>query len=177
VDLGFKAFILDGGLPAWKRKGSRLVGDPFALQDIKTISPRIFLREKDCENTLVIDISPVQTEISRQLMPYSRHIPVSAEPGEWLRDLNRIITDHKKQPFLSVVVFSETGDGYGRANKLLADLSVNAFFLESGVTGYKRYLEDLKLSWLPRDSRIKTNRKCRTCSGEIEENIITEIRE
>jgi hypothetical protein len=165
------------GLPAWKRKESRLVGDPFALQDIKTISPRIFLREKDCENTLVIDISPVQTEISRQLMPYSRHIPVSAEPGEWLRDLNRIITDHKKQPFLSVVVFSETGDGYGRANKLLADLSVNAFFLESGVTGYKRYLEDLMLSWLPRDSRIKTNRECRTCSGEIEENIITEIRE
>jgi rhodanese-related sulfurtransferase len=166
VDLGFKAFILDGGLPAWKRKGSRLVGNPFALEDMKTVSARVFLREKNCKNTLVIDISPVQTEISRQLMPYSRHIPVSAEPGEWLRKLNRIITDHKKQPFLSVVVFSETGDGYGRANKILADLSVNVFFLESGVTGYKRYLEDLMLSWLPRDSRIKTNRKCKTCSGE-----------
>ena len=166
VDLGFKALILDGGLPAWKRKKGRLAGDTFALQDMKTISARVFLRGKDCENTLAIDISPVHTEISRQLMPYSRHIPVSAEPGEWLRKLNRIITDHKKQPFLSVVVFSETGDGYGKASKILADLSVNAFFIESGVAGYKRYLEDLMLSWLPRDSRIKTNRKCRTCSGE-----------
>lgn len=166
VDLGFKALILDGGLPAWKRKGGRLTGDPFALQDMKTISPRVFLPEKDSENTLVIDISPVHTEISRQLMPYSRHIPVSAEPGEWLRKLNRIITDHKKQPFLSVVVFSETGDRYGKAIKILADLSVNTFFLQSGVAGYKRYLEDLMVSWLPRDSRIKTNRKCRTCSGE-----------
>jgi rhodanese-related sulfurtransferase len=166
VDLGFKALILDGGLPAWKRKGGRLTGDPFALQDMKKISPRVFLPEKDCENTLVIDISPVHTEISRRLMPYSRHIPLSAEPGEWLRKLNRIITDHKKQPFLSVVVFSETGDGYGKAIKILADLSVNAFFLQSGVAGYKRYLEDLMLSWLPRDSRIKTNRKCKTCSGE-----------
>ncbi len=166
VDLGFKALILDGGLPAWKRKGGRLTGDPFALQDMKTISPRVFLPEKDSENTLVIDISPVHTEISRQLMPYSRHIPVSAEPGEWLRKLNRIITDHKKQPFLSVVVFSETGDRYGKAIKILADLSVNTFFLQSGVAGYKRYLEDLMISWLPRDSRIKTNRKCRTCSGE-----------
>ena len=177
ADSGFKAFILDGGLLAWNRKGSRLVGDLFALEEMKSVSPREFLREKDYENTLVVDISPVQTQISRQLMPYSRHLPVSAEPGEWLRKLDRIISDHKNQPFLSVVVFSETGDGYGRANKLFADLSVNAFFLEGGVTGYKRYLEDLMLSWLPRDSRIKTNRECRTCSGEIEENIITEIRE
>ena len=177
ADSGFKAFILDGGLLAWNRKGSRLVGDLFALEDMKSVSPREFLREKDYENTLVVDISPVQTQISRQLMPYSRHLPVSAQPGEWLRKLDRIISDHKNQPFLSVVVFSETGDGYGRANKRLADLSVNAFFLEGGVSGYKRYLEDLMLSWLPRDSRIKTNRECRTCSGEIEENIITEIRE
>jgi rhodanese-related sulfurtransferase len=165
TDLGFKAFILDGGLPAWKREGSRLVGDPFALQDMRTVSPRVFLGEKNYGNMLVIDISPVQTEISRQLMPYSRHIPVSAEPGEWFRKLNRIITDHKSQPFLSVVVINETGDGYGRANEILADLGVNAFFLQSGVAGYKKHLADLKLSWLPRDDRIKTNRKCRTCSG------------
>ena len=176
-DMDFKMFILDGGLPAWKRKGSPLVGDLFVLAEMQAVSPHVFFQEKDFENTLVIDIAPVQTELSRQLIPYSRHIPVSAEPSEWFRKLNRIITDHKNQPFLSVVVFSETGDGYGRANKLLADLSVNAFFIEGGVTGYKRYLEDLMLSWLPRDSRIKTNRECRTCSGEIEENIITEIRE
>ena len=176
-DMGFKVFILDGGLPAWKRKGSRLVGDLFALEEMQVVSPQVFFREKDCENTLVIDISPVQTEISRQLMPYSKHIPVSAEPGEWFRKLNRIIADHKNQPFLSIVVFNETGDGYDRANKILAGLGVNAFYLQSGVAGYKRYLEDLMLSWLPRDSRIKTNRKCRTCVKEIEENIITEIRE
>jgi len=165
TDLGFKAFILDGGLPAWKREGSRLVGDPFALRDMKTVSPRVFLGEKNYGNMLVIDISPVQTEISRQLMPYSRHIPVSAEPDEWFRKLNRIITDHKSRPFLSVVVINETGDGYDGAYKKLADLGVNAFFLQSGVAGYKKYLADLMLSWLPRDDRIKTNRKCRTCSG------------
>ena len=177
TDLGFKAFILDGGLPAWKRKGSRLVGDLFERQNMKTISPGVFLREKDGENTLVIDISPVQTEISRQLMPYSRHIPAVAEPDEWFRKINRIITDHKNEPFLSVMVFNESGDGYGYANKILAGLSVNTFFLRGGVAGYKKYLEDLMLSWLPRDRRIKTNRKCRICSGEIEEKIITKVRE
>jgi rhodanese-related sulfurtransferase len=177
VDLGFKAFILGGGLPAWKRKGSRLVGDPFALEEMQVVSPQVFFQEKDSENTLVIDVSPVQTEISRQLMPYSRHIPISVEPGEWFRKLNRIIADHKNQPFLSVVVFNETGDGYDRAKTLFAGLGVNTFYLQRGAAGYKRYLEDLLLSWLPRDSRIKTNGKCRTCVKEIEENIITEIRE
>jgi len=166
VDLGFKVFILDGGLPAWKRIGSRLVGDPFARQDMKTVSPRVFLREKDFENTLVIDISAVQTETARQLLPYSRHIPVSAESDEWFRRVNLVISDHKNQPFLSVVVVSETGDGYGRANKILADQSVNAFFLQSGVAGYKKYLADLMLSWQSKDSRIKTNRKCRICRAE-----------
>jgi len=175
--MGFKMFILDGGLPAWKCKGSRLVGNLFALGEMQAVSPQVFFRGKDCENTLVIDISPVQTEISRQLMPYSRHIPVSAEPGEWFRKYNRIIADHKNQPFLSIVVFNETGEGYGGVNKRFAGLSVNAFYLQGGVVGYKRYLEDLLLSWQPRDSRIKTNRKCRSCVKEIEENIITEIRD
>jgi len=171
-DLGFKAFILDGGLPAWKRKGGRLVGDLFALEDMKTVTPRVFLREKDYDITLVVDISPVQTEISRQLMPYSRHIPVSANPGEWVRKLSRIITDHKNQSFFSVVIFNETGDGYRRVSKILAGPGVNSFYLQSGVAGYKKYLEDLMLSWRPRDSRIKTNRKCRTCSGKIEEDTL-----
>jgi rhodanese-related sulfurtransferase len=177
VDLGFKAFILGGGLPAWKRKGGRLVGDLFALEEMQVVSPQVFFQEKDSENTLVIDVSPVQTEISRQLLPYAKHLPLSAEPGEWSRKLDQIVTSQKNQPFLSILVFNETGDGYDRAKKIFAGLSVNAFCLQNGFVGYKRYLADLMLSWLPRDSRIKTTRKCRTCREEIEENIITEIRE
>jgi hypothetical protein len=100
------------------------------------------------------------------LLPYSRHIPVSVEPDEWIRRVKQVVSNHKYQPFLSLVVVSETGDGYGRANKILADQSVNAFFLQSGVAGYKKYLADLMLSWQSKDSRIKTNRKCRTCSAE-----------
>ena len=174
-DRGFKVFILDGGLPVWKRNGGRIGGDLFALAEMQAVSPHVFFQEKDFENTLVIDIAPVQTELSRQLIPYSRHIPVSAEPSIWLRKLNRIIAGHKNQPFLSVLVFNETGDGYDQAHKIFAGLDVNISYLQSGAAGYKRYLEDLLLSWLPRDSRIKTNRKCKSCVEKIEENIITEI--
>ena len=177
TDEGFKAFILDGGLLAWKRRGSRLVGDLFALEDMKTVSPRIYLQEKDYENTLVIDISPVQTEISKQLMPYSRHLPVSADAREWVRILDRIIISHKKKPYLSILVFNDTGEGYEGLDGALADIWENTFYLQGGVAGYKQYLEDLTLSWRPRDNRIKTNSKCRTCSQQIEKHIITEVRQ
>ena len=33
------------------------------------------------------------------------------EAGEWVRKLDRIITSHKKKPYLSILVFNETGDG------------------------------------------------------------------
>ncbi len=167
--LGFKAFILDGGLSAWKQRQGPLVGDLSALEEMKRVSPREFLRQKDYETTLTIDISPVQTQTSRQLMPYSSHIPVSAERGEGLRKLNRILADHKNQPFVSVVVFNQTGAMDSGVNKILAAAGVNAFWLQGGVAGYKRYLKYLILSWLPRDSRIETNRKCRPCSQETED--------
>jgi len=176
TDLGFKAFVLDGGLPAWKRKGNRLAGDLFALEEMRVISPQVFFQEKDYENTLVVDISPVQTEASRKLMPYSKHLPVSADPREWARNVDQIITSHKNQPFLSILVFNEAGDGYTSVYKILANAAANAFCLQGGVAGYNRYLGDLMLSWRPRNIRIKTNRKCGTCAKEIEKNIITEIR-
>ena len=90
------------------------------------------------------------------------------KPDEWLQKLNRIISVHKNRPFLSVVIFNETGDGYDSVNDVSAGLGVNAFYLQGGVAAYKKYLADLTLSWLPRDRRIRTNRKCKICSGEIE---------
>ena len=170
-DMGFNVLILDGGVTAWARKGNALVGDLFALEDMQMISPRVFFREKDSQNVRVIDISPVQTEISKQLMPYSIHLPIPDEQGPWAQKLGRLTDSHRNPPFLSILVINETGDGYHRAKKIFAGLRVNAFYLKGGLVGTKRYLEDILLSWVPRDSRIMTNRKCGTCSEGMEELI------
>ena len=173
-DGGFKVLILDGGVTGWAQQGNAVVGDLFALEELQMISPQKYLREKDSESVLAIDIAPVQTEISRQLMPYSKHLPIAVEPGEWAREFDRILTSHKDQSFLSILVFNETGDGYDRANKILAGRSVNVFYLQSGVAGYKRYLADLTLTWLPRDSRIKTNKPCKICGEKSDKRVITQ---
>jgi len=173
-DMGFKVLILDGGVTAWAQKGNALVGDLFALEDMQRISPQVFYREKDSQNVLVIDISPVQTEISKQMMPYSIHLPTPDEQGQWARKLDRKTDSHRKHPFLSILVLNETGDGYDRAKKIFSSLSVNAFYLQSGMVGYKRYLEDIILSWVPQDDRIKTEKPCELCSEKFEENLLTD---
>lgn len=170
-DLGFKARILDGGLPAWKRKGGRLAGDQFALREMQTIAPRVFFQEKAYENNLIIDISAVQSQVAGKLLPHSRHLPVTVDQAEWARKLSRIIKNHKNQPFLSILVLNESGDGYDRLDKTLAGMPVNTFYLQGGIAGYEQYLENLIISRRPLDSRIKSNKTCRACSEGSEENI------
>jgi rhodanese-related sulfurtransferase len=173
-DMGFDVLILDGGVTAWAQKGNALVGDLFALEDMQMISPQVFYREKDRQNVLVIDISPVQLEISKQLMPYSIHLPIPGEQGQWAPVLGRLTDSHRTPPFLSILVLNQTGDGYDRAKKIFAGLSVNAFYLQSGMVGYQRYLEDIMLSWVPRDDRIKTEKPCEICSQIVGEKLVTD---
>ena len=177
TDKGFKVHILDGGLLAWERSGNKLAGDLFALEKMQMVSPHVLFQEKDYENVLVIDVSPVKSKVSRQRMPHSKHLPISSDPGEWVRRLYRLISSQKNQPFFTILICNETGDGYHNLDKIFTTAGVNAFFLQGGVIGYGRYLEDLLLTWQPRHSRIKTSRKCETCVKETEKNIIPEFRE
>jgi rhodanese-related sulfurtransferase len=175
--MGFNVLILDGGLPAWERSGNKVAGDLFALDKMQIVSPHNLIQEIDYENILLIDVSQVKSDISRQLMPHSKHLPGSFDPGEWVRRLDRLIKSQKNQPFFTILICNETGDGYHNLDKILTTAGINTFFLQGGVAGYGRYLEDLMLTWQPRDSRIKTNRKCGTCVKEIEKKIIPEFRE
>lgn len=177
TDMGFNVHILDGGLPVWKSSGNKLAGDLFALDKMKIVSPHDLIQETDYENILLIDVSPVKSDISRQWIPHSKHLPVSSDAGEWVRRLYRLIKSHENQPYFTILVCNETGEGYHSLDKVLTTAGVNAFFLQGGVVGYRRYLENLMLTWQPRASRIKTSRKCATCVREIEKNIIPEFRE
>ena len=171
-DAGFKVRILDGGIAGWAQQRNALAGDLFALEEFRMILPQIFLQEKSSENILAIDISPVRTEIARELMSGAKHIPITAGPAEWTRELYRVLTNHTDRPFLSVLILSETGEEYETAHQRLAGSGVNAFYLQRGIVGYRRYLDDLMLSWMPRDKRIRTNKPCKVCGGEVEENVV-----
>jgi rhodanese-related sulfurtransferase len=166
---GFKVSILDGGLPAWKRQGGRLTGDIFALQDMKNISPQVFFRQKDYENSLVVDISPHRSEASRQLLPHARHLPILDDADGSMPGLRQLISKYKDKSFFSVLIFNASGKQYANAEKYVNRMGLNAFFLQGGVAAYQKYLEELQLSWKPRGSRIKKAGSCTPCGQKAKE--------
>ena len=174
--LGINAQILDGGLTAWKRAGGPLAGDLADFDAIRTVAPQVLFREKDYPNILMIDISPGQSATARELLPDSIQLPIRVNSRQWAKELEQIMKSRHTENFSLILIFNETGEKYESINKVLALRGLYAFFLRGGLAGYKRYLEDLTVSWLPQDSRIKTSRPCKTCSQEIQDNPITKIR-
>ena len=163
---GFQVSIMDGGLPAWNHRGGQLVGDLFALDDMKTVLPQVFFQEKDYENTLVVDISSQPGEASGRLIPYAKHIPVLDNSDKSIAQLRKLFKKNKS--FQSVVIFNEIGEHYEKADKIMTRAGIETYHLQGGVAEYQRYLNGLLLSRKPHDSRMKTVGTCKPCGEKIE---------
>lgn len=158
---GYKIFILDGGLPAWHRMGGQLTGDLFALDDMKTVSAREFFLEKDYETIVVVDISPTRSKASSRLVSYARHIPLEGNSKDSIEKFKTL--GIKTSAFQAIIIFSSAGENYEKANIVLSQLGIDPFYLQGGVAGYQKYLGDLRLSWTPRNKRMKATGDCGPC--------------
>jgi rhodanese-related sulfurtransferase len=172
---GYKVSILDGGLLAWQRKGGQFAGDLFAIDEMKALSPLAFFRAKDQVDTLVLDISPQPRAVSGRLMPYAKHIPVLDRWDRSKSELRKLLK--KNKPFQSIIIISEYGEQYDKAQKLMDRMGIESFYLEGGVVAYQNYLEGLIRSRKPRDSRMKTVGDCEPCGQKIEEKTFQAIKE
>jgi len=172
---GFKVKILKGGLNCWRQKGAPFAGDVFAQKELNKVSSRAFYQEKNFGNQVVIDVSKKQNVETKRLLPHAVHLPFSYKSkakssARFSGKLNRIA---KKNPFISVLIFNEHGNGYEKVEKAIEKSGLNnVFYLKGGIKGYKRYLEHLALSRKPKESRLKTVTRCKNCGKkDIKEDI------
>ncbi len=163
--LGFTISILDGGLPAWHRKGGWLVGDLLALKDIKDISPQEFLPESRYGNVLLINVSPDRTADSVQILPHAVYLPNLIHSSASQNSLRQMIKARRNRMFQSILVFSSTGEGYAEIKRILGKKRINVFYLQGGLFAYQQYLENLALSWQPKEERTKRLIKCNNCGS------------
>jgi len=166
AERGYKVTILNGGLPAWKRQGGQLIGDRFALVEMKAVSPQAFFRAKDHENTLVVDISSQRSEASGRLIPYAKHLPFLDDTDGSMLELRRFMKNNR--PFQSIVIFNEAGENYEKAEKIMNRMGIDTYHLQGGVVEYQKFLDGLLLSWKPREGRMKTVSKRKPCGQELE---------
>ena len=159
---GFKASVLYGGVIAWNKKGGRIQGDLLLLEKYKNISPRMYFHEKDYENILAVDVSPLQLPEVKQLFPDAIHLPAAEK-------LKSIVRSGRNR-YYSIVVFNETGEQYEKIKASIDKAKIeNVYYLQGGVAGYRKYLKDLMSSWQARKNRMKTVSNCKPCGKEAEE--------
>lgn len=166
---GFLIRILNGGLNDWQAHGGPMEGDPFARNTLNKMPPRVFYLEKDFRDWMIIDAASVPYEASQSLIPLAAQMPVLNDPAGALQKLKTVAGIQKNDPFLSVLIFNETGADYDRIEKTIKKTGLkNVFYLSGGFEGYQRFIHHLWLSWKPKQDRTKTINKCKPCKEQLE---------
>jgi len=177
-DKGFNASILAGGLSAWKEKGGKIEGDPFAQAELNKLPPHAFYKEKDFDNWIIIDVSTVQTPF--RALSRAIHVPLAPSQGSkelgkggfsekmLRRAVNRAVRE-RNLPFYSVLIVNESGEVNKDVKEIVKRSGIeNVFYLAGGLKEYQVYLNRLALSWKSRKERVKSVGGCETCGKKVD---------
>jgi rhodanese-related sulfurtransferase len=161
---GFAVSVLKGGLCAWHRAGGPLEGDLGTAAEFSRVTPQDAYLEKDAPFRLVVDVSGVRSQTSREEFPDAVHVPLEGDPADVLERLQAALGLNPEWGLLGPLVISESGLECDRMEQALRQGGFkHVFFLTGGIAAYRRYLTDLSRLWSPRESRVKTITPCPTC--------------
>jgi rhodanese-related sulfurtransferase len=161
---GYRVSILSGGLCAWHRAGGPLEGDLGSAAEFSRVTPQDAYLEKDTDFRLVVDVSGVRSQTSREAFPHAVHIPREENSALVLKRLQAALDQRPDARFSAPLILSESGLEYDRVEQVLGQAGFESvFFLAGGITAYRRYLADLARLWPPRESRVRTLSPCTAC--------------
>jgi hypothetical protein len=162
--MGFDVRILDGGMNAWSRHGGPMVGDLVRQMAFRRISPADFFHEKNYRSRVVCDVSATRSEASLRLMPYALHLPLDGDRESRRWAIEKFKSTHARNGTADVLVVNTDGDRYDSVMRAFDRAGFTSVFcLDGGVDAYGTYLDNLILSWRPRERRTATHRPCRSC--------------
>ncbi|MCJ7547639.1 MAG: hypothetical protein MUP30_12605, partial [Deltaproteobacteria bacterium] len=161
---GFKAWILDGGLAAWKQKGGPLQGDPFQQQGLNKVPAPVFYTEKAYDNWLIVDMSKSERSQATAMLPQAVHIPLSKNTAGFAAALKKAVAQRKDNPLLLVMLINEKGEGYEAVEQPIQEAGMSkVFFLNGGLEAYDRFVKNLAVIRQAQDNSKQTIKKCINC--------------
>ena len=162
--LGFRAWILHGGLNYWREKGALLEGDVFAQPKLNRVSPAALFVEKDYRDNLVIDASVSKHLITHPLIPQAISLPFDSNGQRFAEALKATLVKLRHSRFSSLMICNQKGEHYDRIEKLLENNGIkNVFFLEGGLDAYQEFLELQRFATNARHRSQTTLKKCPSC--------------
>jgi rhodanese-related sulfurtransferase len=139
---GFRATILAGGLAAWREKGGRLAGDPFAMQNMCTITAQQLAREARSAHHLIIDASEAKAPAVGNFAEKARTLSLMDDPGGRAK-LKALIKEKSADPFLTVLVSAAADRENERIRRQLEAEGIRRiYFLQDGWNAYEQYLKE-----------------------------------
>jgi hypothetical protein len=161
---GFKAWIIDGGLAAWKQKGGPLHGDPFQQQGLNKVPAPVFYTEKAYDNWLIVNITPSKQANPPPLMPEAINLPLTKNAASFVSALKKAVAQRKDNPLLLVMLFNEKGEGYEAIEQPIHEAGMTkVFFLDGGLEAYDRFVKNLSVIRQAQDNSKQTIKKCINC--------------
>jgi len=161
---GFKAWILDGGLAAWKQKGGPLHGDPFQQPGLNKVPAPVFYTEKAFDNWLIVDMSKSERSQATAMLPQAIHIPLAKNAAAFVSGLKKAVAQRKDNPLLLVMLFDEKGEGYEAIEQPIQEAGMSkVFFLTGGLEAYDRFVKNLAVIRQAQDNSKQTIKKCINC--------------
>lgn len=145
---GFSASILNGGLNRWRLKGARIVGDPFAQNELNKVPSQVFHAEKEYENCVVVDVSQPATSDGAYLIPQALRVPFDKDPARFIPELKAAIGKQIKEPLLFVIICDEKGENYGILEQAFQKHGMeNVYYLQGGLQAYKGFARQQAAIW------------------------------
>ncbi|MBF0227162.1 MAG: rhodanese-like domain-containing protein [Desulfobacterales bacterium] len=165
---GFQVSILKGGIYEWVEKKAPIIGNMAITSELNKIPSNIFFEEKDFNSWIVINISENASENSKKLFPDSIHIPLSNDLKNWANQLMDTIKAYNNNPFLSCVLFNDTGNDYEKVEKIVSEKNIkNLFYLKGGLKDYTTFLENIKMSLNAVSKSTIKPTECQPCNQNL----------
>lgn len=164
--IGFKPSILVGGLVAWRNQDGPLEGDQLLFASYRLVPAHLLFDEKDYGNLQAVEVADKSSPDAIKLIPGAMHV-------KNIESLKKFV--EKKDPnYCILVLFNEHGDSYEKFYVALKKAGISsAFFLDGGLSGYRKFMENTALSWKSKEERIITFGACNSCgSGNPEKQNI-----
>jgi rhodanese-related sulfurtransferase len=165
--LGFKVWILNGGLSNWIRRNGPMEGDLNACLVSNRIPPIGFHTVKNREDWVLIGAFGAQKIPEYSILFSNTRIHIIDEINnneQLVYNLKKILDKYKSCQFISLLIFDKNGNNYDNTVIIDHKLSfTNFYYLKGGFGAYQEFIKEQNAMNRPKKKRKKFIDKCMTC--------------
>jgi rhodanese-related sulfurtransferase len=143
------AFVLQGGLSAWRTSKGSIDGDSLSLRDLSRMGNAELAQEANYSDWLMLSVAHAPLTDVRAVLPQAVAVDAGADDRKLVAAVKAVVSKRaRKGTDLKVLIVDDDG---ARNDKLDAALTgvvpQSLFFLEGGLAGYRKFWSDQATLW------------------------------